>query len=515
MDDVGHVIHTSWPLFGALSLLIVYIFTAGPLSTKLRRFKGPRSTMFSEIPHIRAFLTEQCQDWYAELNRTYGPIARVSPRILATSSPDLWARVNAKPGYTRSKWFYRPARFDWRNDTVFTEIDNKKHETRRKRMIPGYSGRENLTLESDIDTCISELIQLIQSGYACRRKPMDLALKIQYFTLDVISLIGFGKCFGLIDADDDPDEYVKSTAAGLRAINKQMAFGTWWTNWIPLIGPKMDLDPKTAKGFEKMLALSSAMVEVREQAFKEQKDLGVVEKADMLTSFMKHGLSGSDLKAEVILQIVAGSDTTAAELRGAMLYILANPRVYKVLQSEIDEAVRSGKAPAAPEIISYAQAKQLAYLQAVIRETIRIFPPLNDPLSRDTPPEGDTVDIEGEEVFLPGGVSIIPSFTAMHRNENVYGADTDLFRPERWLEESNKEKLEAMKRTNDLMFGHGQYLCLGKGIAMMEMSKALFELLRNFDWGVINPQKPWTCVNFMGLRSISDQWVQVEEHVIS
>ncbi|KAI1080538.1 cytochrome P450 [Whalleya microplaca] len=514
MVDIGRIIQTPWLLTGTVSLLVVYIFiTTWSLFMKVRPFKGPWATMFSEIPHIRAFLSEECQNWYAEMNKNYGPVARVSPRILATSSPELWAHINTKPGYTRSKWFYRPARFDWRRDTVFTEVNIRAHDLKRKQMIAGYSGRNNLTLESDVDTCVSQLVHLIQSGYARRNKPMDLAQKLQFLTLDIISTIGFGKCFGLVDADDDPDEFVKSTAVGLRAINKQMAFGTWWTNWIPLVGPKVNADTMTAKGFDKMVVLSSATVEVREQARKEQKTSDVVEKEDMLASFMKNGLSGDDLKAEVVLQIVAGSDTTAAGLRGAMLYILTNPRVYKTLQSEIEEAVRSENVPETPKIISYAQSKRLPYLQAVIRESIRIFPPLNDPLARDTPPEGDTVNIEGKEVFLPGGISILPSFTAMHRDNRIYGADADLFRPERWLEESDKEKLGAMKRTNDLMFGHGRYLCLGKSISMMEMSKVVFELLRNFEWGLIRPEKPWSCANYMGLRSISDLWVQVEERL--
>lgn len=79
----------------------------------------------------------------------------------------------------------------------------------------------------------------------------------------------------------------------------------------------MDVDVATSKGFEKMLALSGSMVEARERAFhEEEKNIGVVEKADMLTSFMKNGIAGAELKTEVILQIVAGSDTTAAAIRG-------------------------------------------------------------------------------------------------------------------------------------------------------------------------------------------------------
>ena len=224
----------------------------------------------------------------------------------------------------------------------------------------------------------------------------------------------------------------------------------------------------------------------------------------MLTSFMKRGLLGADLKTENTLQIVAGSDTTSGAFNGILLYVLTNPLCYMALQSEVDDAVAAGKAPRAPEVITWAQARELEYLQAVIIEGLRMFPPVNNQNSRDVPPEGDTVSIGGQEVFLPGGAMVIPSYVAMHRNKNVYGdVDVDVFRPERWLEEKDEAKCKcisafmdfillryggdqgvtncddlvaAMRHEVNLGFGHGRWLCLGKTIAMHELSVVIFEV---------------------------------------
>ncbi|KAI0015452.1 cytochrome P450 [Xylariomycetidae sp. FL0641] len=383
-------------------------------------------------------------------------------------------------------------------------------------MIPGYSGSENLTLEGDVDICVRELVALIRRGYGDGRKPMDLAQKLQFLTLDVISTLGFGQCFGLLEADADPDEYLKSTEDGLKINNRQIGLGTWWTNWIPFVGPCADPDMATARGFDKILALSNANVEVRERAFRNQQDEngqvgGDRGRPDMLTSFLKNGLSGQTLKSEVVLQIVAGSDTTAGGLRGVMLYLLTNPRVYRRLQGEIDDAVKHGLAPAAPDVISHAQARKLPYLQAVIREAMRVFPPITNPLARDVPRGGDVAVIDGQKVAIPEGVSIIPSFTEMYRSAGLFGDDADVFRPERWIEELDPKRLNAMKKANDQVFGAGRWMCLGKNVAMLEMSKVIFELLRNFDWGLINPEKPWKIAALIGLRSITDFWVHVQE----
>ncbi|KAJ2996539.1 hypothetical protein NUW58_g941 [Xylaria curta] len=498
---------------GIILVLSAFLASRIRLLIQLRHIKGPFLQRITGIPHSLAFLGDDGHNWYNTLSQKYGQLVVVSPTMLLTSSPDLWARMNTHPGYVKSKWFYHAARFDWRGDNIFTQTSIEKHDERRNQMIRGYSGAENLTLEADIEFVVAKLLHLIRSRYAGQRKSMDLAQKIQFFALDVISAIGFGECFHLLDADDDPNNYVNSIREGLSVVCKQAALGTWWLNSIPFIGPKPNLDLKTTNGFYRIASLHASMVEAREKEFHEQKKSGVVPRADMLTSFMKKGLFGIDLKIENLLQIVAGSDTAAGSLRAILLYVMANPRVYKTLQAEIDSTEESGLVSQAPQIVKFSQVKECVYLQAVIKEGMRIFSPINTPLSRNTPPGGDTVTIDGDEIYLPGGIQIIPSFKAMHRNKSVYGRDSDVevFRPERWLEERDEKKLEAMKREHHLMFGDGRWQCLGKAIAMRELSIVTFELFRNFEWTLVNPEKPWKDLNLFGLHSTSDMWVQVEE----
>jgi cytochrome P450 len=196
----------------------------------------------------------------------------------------------------------------------------------------------------------------------------------------------------------------------------------------------------------------------------------------MLASFIRHGLTGEELRSEALEQVIAGSDTTAAAIRGALLYLMTNPRVYLKLRNEIDEAVASGNAPSSDdEIVSYSQTKQLPYLQAVVREAVRVWPPVVSIFPRDVPSGGDVVTVDGKSVFLPEGTSIGYSGLAMQRNKAIYGEDVKSFRPERWFEE-DCAKLTIMTKTNDLIFGHGKWQCLGKPVAMLEINKVIFEV---------------------------------------
>ncbi|PNY25948.1 Pisatin demethylase [Tolypocladium capitatum] len=473
-------------------------------------------------------LRNNCHEWYAEISEKYGtrhpptlhleccrhsyvpcpgPIARVAPSVLITSSPDVWMHVCNKPGYKRSDWYYNACRIEHRRDNVFSQTDNGKHDRRRKQMAPGYSGRENLDLELSIDLRVQELIDLIRSKYLSsddRVVPMDLGQKAQYFTMDVIGAVGLGRSFGMLRSDSDVDGYLKSSEEGLFTANAALALGFSWLAHTPLIGRFIAPSPTDNNGFGKMMAACFRYVDERAANPTDKR-------SDMLASFIRHGLSGDELRSEALEQIIAGSDTTAGAIRGALLHVMTNPRVYSKLQREVDDAVRDGGAPGAGEgLIAAAQVKQLPYLQAVVHEALRIWPPVANIFPRDVPPGGDTVVVDGKEVFLPGGVCVGYSACAMHHSEAVYGSDAKAFRPERWFE-SDPGKLAAMVRTNDLTFGHGKFQCLGKPVAQMEIGKAVFELLRNFDMALINPTHPWDARNYLGLFTITDMWVQVME----
>jgi hypothetical protein len=82
-------------------------------------------------------------------------------------------------------------------------------------------GKENITLEPTIDQNIVEFIRLIRTKYLSSGsifRPMDLAAKSQFFTLDVIMDIATGAPMGDLDQGEDIHSYLKTTADALRAL---------------------------------------------------------------------------------------------------------------------------------------------------------------------------------------------------------------------------------------------------------------------------------------------------------
>jgi cytochrome P450 len=472
---------------------------------RLRPFGGSVLVGLSDWPHSVAMMSGRLQDFFTAANAKYGPIARIAPNLLVTDSPDVWMHVNREPGYKRSDWWYHAARIEHRRDNVFSETNNEKHDRRRMQMMPGYSGRENLALEGAIDECVESLLGLLRSKYlstTARVVPVDLARKVQYFTLDVISGVGLGKTFGMLRRDEDVHDYIESSEQGIRGSRLILSMGLAWLAQAPGVGRLILPSAGDSSGFGRMMRTCFEYVDERAASATDKR-------SDMLASFIRHGLEGDELRSEALEQIIAGSDTTAGAIRGTLLHVMGNPRVYALLQREVDAAVRDGKAPAAGEgLVSFAQTKELPYLQAVVREGLRMWTPVASYLPRDVPAGGDVVSVDGADVFLPGGVTIGWSGVSMNMRRDIFGEDSHVFRPERWFE-PDEARLARMRETSDLTFGHGKWRCLGRPVAQIEIGKVIFEMLRNFDIAMIDATKPWKTENANGLFLITDMWVQV------
>ncbi|ROW08641.1 hypothetical protein VPNG_06154 [Cytospora leucostoma] len=424
----------------AVSALLVgwYIISSILTWRRLRHVPGPFLASFSYIWIGRIASRGGLHEAYKDIGEKYGQLVRVGPNELLTSDPELVRKMGStKSTYTRGA-FYEGNRFNPYHPTMFTILDTQKHDELKTRLIPGYSGRDVTNHELAVDEQISNMISLIRRKYisvpeAGTFRQFSLIKPLTYFALDVIFNLSVGKHTsgepGCSELDEDP-----------------------LTNPI-----------------------------IRER-FADRESGNETKKKDMVASFMAHGLTQAQCEVETLFMFVAGSDATAAAMKITMLYILSTPRVYQQLKAEIATALREGKASSP---ITQSEARALPYLQAVIYEGLRIRPVTASALSKMVPPEGDTV--HGK--FIPGGVVIGANTSALLRSREMFGPDADTFRPERFLG-LEEGRLAEMRRNVELTFGYGRWMCAGKPIAFMELNKVYFELLRNFDFQLLDPERP-------------------------
>lgn len=198
---------------------------------------------------------------------------------------------------------------------------------------------------------------------------------------------------------------------------------------------------------------------------------------------MRHGMTQKEIEVETIIELAAGSDTTATAIRATMLYIITTPRVYCRLKAEIRTAAALGNLSFP---ISNDQSKALPYLQAVIMEALRMRPPQIFGFYKRLPPgEGAVVD----GLIIPGGTAVGVNVLAMMRTESVFGRDVQAFLPERFLE-CDDDRRREMIRTVELAFGYGRWMCVGKTLAFMELNKIFIEVSHSTN---LNSLQRWNC----------------------
>lgn len=115
--------------------------------------------------------------------------------------------------------------------------------------------------------------------------------------------------------------------------------------------------------------------------------------------------------------------------------ILKNRHVYEKIMAEIDEAQAAGRLSEMP---TYAEALDLTYFQAALKEAMRVRPAVGLNITRLVPPGG--AEIDGKR--YQGGTRIAVNGWVLHRDRAVWGDDAEAYRPERWLEGDSR----AMER---------------------------------------------------------------------
>lgn len=164
--------------------------------------------------------------------------------------------------------------------------------------------------------------------------------------------------------------------------------------------------------------------------------------------------------------VVAGADTTLVSTNAAIRYIYSDARVLAKLRAEITEAIELGKLSLPGP--SYDQVANLPYLNACLKEAMRLHPAVAMPLQRVVPhssasEDGSIGKVIAGKYYLPPGTKVGMSAWTLHMSKEAFGEDAHAYKPERWLDENNRKELEKY----NLTFGMGSRICLGKNISMM------------------------------------------------
>jgi cytochrome P450 family 6 len=176
---------------------------------------------------------------------------------------------------------------------------------------------------------------------------------------------------------------------------------------------------------------------------------------------------GDDLVAQAAIFFTAGYETSSTTTAFVLYELAVHPEVQDRLRKEILDALdeTDGK-------ITYDMVLSLSYLDMVISESLRMYPPL-PLLDRITT---KTYKMPNSDLVLQKGTPIYISMTGMHYDPE-YFPDPDKFDPERFTEENKRNRPSCIY----FPFGEGPHICIGARLGLLQTKLGLIKILRKYE----------------------------------
>lgn len=485
---------------GCILYQVVYYRFFHPLKAFPGPFWGSVTRLWITYQSAMGREPEVCNEYH----KRYGPVIRITPTMLlvsdATMLPVIYHRAADKSQHYLTGT-------TGPTESIFNMQEHKQHARFRKIAAGPYSFSNVKRMEPLIDGQISEWIDKLDSTFAATGKAFDICPWTIYMAFDVVSEVGFGAPFGMIREGRDVGGLIKGMHDGM------LPFGIMTrmyplTNWVKetWLGKKyLVAKPEDETGFGAMMRFRDALVGKR----LDELNRGVKERPDILQNFIEardevgEPLSIEYIKAEILIVLIAGADTTGTSFQALVQQVMANPAIHAKLKAEIHAAKAAGKlsspVPQWDEILEHCP-----YYLACVNECLRLFPPAPSIFPRLVSEGG--IELDGK--YVPEGTEVTAISYLVHRDTNIYGPDADTFRPERWLE--SEEKAREYTKYN-VTFGYGSRSCLGLHVAKMEMYKAPLLLFLTFDVALRDEGKLGTYQVAGGLASFRNLWVTLKK----
>lgn len=375
---------------------------------------------------------------------------------------------------------------------LFTFGSGKEHRERKKLLSHIYSNQMVLSKS------ISDLVQGKVAGYLdmVEQEPKvasEIFSSLHYFSIDAISEFVYGPTYGgtkalthssndrhlLNDILDPSRRRLSWFAVHLPAVTKWI---TTRKGLLDLLITKLGLLPMkrpfTYTGIrDHALKAFLSFKKASEHERVKYNETTVIGK--LIDCQNQQGLSDMDIASECADHLLAGIDTTADSMMFLVwaLSLPHNLHFQEKLREEVSRVHADHRGISKPKDLT-----PLPYLNAVIRETLRLYAPLPGFEPRTSP-----VDTVIDGYHIPAGTVVGTSPYCLHRNSSMF-PEPFTFDPGRWLAEDGKLIPEADSMNKWFWaFSSGARMCIGIHLANAEMFTLTAAIFRNYETAAQDP----------------------------
>ncbi|KAJ0268841.1 hypothetical protein Brms1b_012536 [Colletotrichum noveboracense] len=354
-----------------------------------------------------------------------GPIVRYGPNRYSINDAEALKTVYGHgTEFQKSEWYisFQPNEDLW---NLFSERSAKRHARNRRFYTNAYSMTSLVSYELYVDECGALSAQRL-SEFSKAGATIDIGHWFQCYAFDTIALMTYGKRLWFLDRGEDVAHVIDNLNQSLVYMSLAGIFPFMHTYHTDTEQGRSGSD-FTAKTIEEEKASPKPVIDV-----KSAEDSVAVGEAFLTKFLAKHSSNADEFTQWHLLNgcmsnMVAGSDTTGISISAILYNLLKSPDTMAKLRGELAEFTSRGELSQSP---TFKESQKMPYLQAVIKEALRVHPAVGLPLERIVPEGGVTIDGR----FFPAG------------------------------------------------FGLGSRTCIGKNVSILEISKLIPRIIRDFDF---------------------------------
>ncbi|KAG2353762.1 cytochrome P450 [Suillus spraguei] len=479
------------------------------LRSPLRALPGPKGTSWL-YGNLKDIFNAENSVLHEQWVRQYGPTLKYKGFFFSDRLFTMDTRA-LNHVLTHSSDYQKPSQVRYNLSRILGEgvlfVEGAQHRQQRRIMNPAFGPAQIRALT---DIFVSKSIKLrdiwstmsVASEHTTR---IDIMPWLSKMTLDVIGLAGFNYDFDALNTTNKPNELNQAFSVMFSA-GQQLSILPLLKARIPLLrwipsdrDRRIDAAQKTMGRIGSQLlhdakaaVISSHEVEkggsIEKSSLQGRDLLSLLVRANMATDIPEsQRISDVDVLAQVPTFLVAGHETTSTATTWALYSLCLRPDIQTKLREEL--LTVETETPSMDELVA------LSYLDAVVRETLRLHAPVpstvriamkDDILPVDTP-FTDKYGVVQDGIKISKGDPIFIPILAINRSEAIWGADAKEFNPDRWASPPEGASQVPGVWGHLLTFLGGPRACIGYRFSLVEMKALLFTLVRAFEFELAVP----------------------------
>ncbi|XP_022256482.1 cytochrome P450 3A29-like isoform X1 [Limulus polyphemus] len=453
------------------------------------------------------------QKWIDKYGKVFGYYLGMRP-VICIADPDLLKNIQIKDF---QNFINRPGLFQAqpkpgnKMSHALTHVQGHRWKEIRSVLTPSFTTGKLKTMSSIMNYAIQELLTNIEKK-SQEGKPFDVYKLYQSLTMDVI-----GRCaLGIqTDVQKSPEEHelVK---------NSRVIFSREFHSWLTVMMvsfPEIEtimtklgqmsfkFRNKGVNPVFRLMSMCSQVIQSRKADNSKRRpdllqlmidsqnkkvDMGKIT-ADQLTAgdeadkydekaqgtengdikpsesnkatTKTRGLSDTEIEANAFIALLAGYETTSTALGFTTHLLVKHPEVQEKIRQEVDQLMAEEG-----ETLDYAKVHKLQYLDQVLSESLRFYPPIYLFVNRQA-----SKDIQYGSLRIPKGMTVQVPVYHLHHDPNLW-PNPEKFDPDRFSPQ-NRQKNNPLAWQP---FGQGPRNCIGMRFAQMEAKLALAQILHKY-----------------------------------